>query len=242
VRVCARARVCVCTLVQALRLCTGRRAHRGFRRIALLFHDHGTRRGVRNQRHALARSDSKHSQNTELRVTENTDTQLNGRNIASTAYCTGKVSLRNPMYSRMRPVGQSRRPIIRFLVHTAHHSRLVLWSYMRPQTRCRPFRSTLNVTPTYTTSAYQTSARRHTLENYNEQSSLRSRASNFTLNFNGEFVSVLWFSESHNNLKKNCSSTVKHWSLTFVCIVLNCLFQSSHFAEYSAPPLQKSTG
>jgi hypothetical protein len=31
-----------CTLVQALRLCTGRTAHRGSRGIALLFHDHGT--------------------------------------------------------------------------------------------------------------------------------------------------------------------------------------------------------
>jgi hypothetical protein len=29
----------------ALRLCTGRTAHRGNRRIALLFHDHGTRKG-----------------------------------------------------------------------------------------------------------------------------------------------------------------------------------------------------
>ena len=28
-----------CTLVQALRLCTGRTAHRGSRDIALLFHD-----------------------------------------------------------------------------------------------------------------------------------------------------------------------------------------------------------
>ena len=34
-----------CTLVQALRLCTGCTAHRGSRSIALLFHDHGTRRG-----------------------------------------------------------------------------------------------------------------------------------------------------------------------------------------------------
>ena len=34
-----------CTVVQALRLCTGRTAHRGSRGIALLFHDHGTRRG-----------------------------------------------------------------------------------------------------------------------------------------------------------------------------------------------------
>jgi len=34
-----------CTLVQALRLCTGCTAHRGSRGIALLFHDHGTRRG-----------------------------------------------------------------------------------------------------------------------------------------------------------------------------------------------------
>jgi len=33
-----------CTLVQALRLCTGRTAHRGSRGIALLFLDHGTRR------------------------------------------------------------------------------------------------------------------------------------------------------------------------------------------------------
>ena len=33
------------TLVQALRLCTGRTAHRGSRVIALPFHDHGTRRG-----------------------------------------------------------------------------------------------------------------------------------------------------------------------------------------------------
>jgi len=34
-----------CTLVQALRLCTGRTAHRGSRGIALLFPDRGTRRG-----------------------------------------------------------------------------------------------------------------------------------------------------------------------------------------------------
>ena len=34
-----------CTLVQALRLCTGCTVHRGSRSIALLFHDHGTRRG-----------------------------------------------------------------------------------------------------------------------------------------------------------------------------------------------------
>jgi len=34
-----------CTLVQALRLCTGRTAHGGSRGIALLFLDHGTRRG-----------------------------------------------------------------------------------------------------------------------------------------------------------------------------------------------------
>jgi len=43
-----------CTLVQALRLCTGRTAHRGSRGIALLFHDHGTGKGVRGQRHAPA--------------------------------------------------------------------------------------------------------------------------------------------------------------------------------------------
>ena len=35
----------VCALVQALRLCTGRTAHRGSRGIALLFLDNGTRRG-----------------------------------------------------------------------------------------------------------------------------------------------------------------------------------------------------
>jgi hypothetical protein len=34
-----------CTLVQALRLCTGRMADRGRRGIALPIHDHGTRRG-----------------------------------------------------------------------------------------------------------------------------------------------------------------------------------------------------
>ena len=34
-----------CSLVQALRLCTGRAAHRGSRSIALLFLDHGIRRG-----------------------------------------------------------------------------------------------------------------------------------------------------------------------------------------------------
>jgi hypothetical protein len=34
-----------CALVQALRLCTECTAHRGSRDIALLFHDHGTRRG-----------------------------------------------------------------------------------------------------------------------------------------------------------------------------------------------------
>jgi hypothetical protein len=32
------------TLVQALRLCTGRTAHRGSRGIALIFHDYDTRR------------------------------------------------------------------------------------------------------------------------------------------------------------------------------------------------------
>ena len=34
-----------CTLVQALRLCTGSMVHRRSRVIALLIHDHGTRRG-----------------------------------------------------------------------------------------------------------------------------------------------------------------------------------------------------
>jgi hypothetical protein len=34
-----------CILLQALRLCTGRTAHSGSRGIALLFHDHGIRRG-----------------------------------------------------------------------------------------------------------------------------------------------------------------------------------------------------
>jgi len=34
-----------CALVQSLRLCTGRTAHTGSRGIALLFLDHGTRRG-----------------------------------------------------------------------------------------------------------------------------------------------------------------------------------------------------
>jgi hypothetical protein len=34
-----------CTLLQALRLCTGRTAHRGSRGISLPFHDHGTGRG-----------------------------------------------------------------------------------------------------------------------------------------------------------------------------------------------------
>ena len=34
-----------CALVQALGLCTGRTAHRGSRGIAVLFIDHGTRRG-----------------------------------------------------------------------------------------------------------------------------------------------------------------------------------------------------
>ena len=42
-----------CTLVQALRLCTGRTDHRGSRVIAVPFHDHGTR-GVCGQRHAPA--------------------------------------------------------------------------------------------------------------------------------------------------------------------------------------------
>jgi len=35
----------MCTVVQALRLCTGRTAHRGSRVIALLFLDHDTSRG-----------------------------------------------------------------------------------------------------------------------------------------------------------------------------------------------------
>jgi len=43
-----------CILVQALRFCTGRTAHKGSKGIALLFFDHGTRRGVRGQIHAPA--------------------------------------------------------------------------------------------------------------------------------------------------------------------------------------------
>jgi hypothetical protein len=34
-----------CTLVQVLKFCTGRMAHKGSRGIALPFLDHGTRRG-----------------------------------------------------------------------------------------------------------------------------------------------------------------------------------------------------
>jgi hypothetical protein len=34
-----------CTLVQAMRLCTGHTVHRGTRGIDLPFYDHGTRRG-----------------------------------------------------------------------------------------------------------------------------------------------------------------------------------------------------
>jgi len=34
-----------CTLVQALRLCTGCTDHKGSRGVAVLFLDHGTRRG-----------------------------------------------------------------------------------------------------------------------------------------------------------------------------------------------------
>ena len=40
-----------CTLLQALRLCTGRTAHKGSRGIALLFLDHGTRRGEGSASH-----------------------------------------------------------------------------------------------------------------------------------------------------------------------------------------------
>jgi len=43
-----------CTLVQALRICTGHTAHRGSRGIALIFPDHGTRQGVRGQCHVPA--------------------------------------------------------------------------------------------------------------------------------------------------------------------------------------------
>ena len=44
-RVVHRGKKVKCTLVQALRLCRGRKAHRGSKVIALLFLDHGTRRG-----------------------------------------------------------------------------------------------------------------------------------------------------------------------------------------------------
>jgi hypothetical protein len=45
-----------CTLVQALRLCTGRTAHRGSRVIALPFLDHATRRGGEGSASRLGRS------------------------------------------------------------------------------------------------------------------------------------------------------------------------------------------
>jgi len=41
----------MCTLVQALRLCTDRTVHRGSRGITLLFLDHGTRRGEGSASH-----------------------------------------------------------------------------------------------------------------------------------------------------------------------------------------------
>jgi len=40
--------VVIAPFVKALRLCTGRTAHRGSKGIALPFHDHGTRRGERS--------------------------------------------------------------------------------------------------------------------------------------------------------------------------------------------------
>ena len=43
-----------CTLLQELRFCTGRTAHRASGGIALQFHDHGVIRVVRGQRHAPA--------------------------------------------------------------------------------------------------------------------------------------------------------------------------------------------
>ena len=43
-----------CTVVQALRLCTGRTVHRGSRGIALFFLDHSTRRALRGQQDAPA--------------------------------------------------------------------------------------------------------------------------------------------------------------------------------------------
>jgi hypothetical protein len=43
-----------CTLVEALKLCTGRTAHRESRVIALLFHNQRDYRGVRSKRHAPA--------------------------------------------------------------------------------------------------------------------------------------------------------------------------------------------
>jgi len=51
---CVEGKKAKCTLVQVLRLCTGRTAHSGSRGVALLFLDHGTKRGVRGQRHAPA--------------------------------------------------------------------------------------------------------------------------------------------------------------------------------------------
>jgi hypothetical protein len=45
VQVVSKTKKVKCTFEQALRLCTGRTAHRGSRGIALLFHNHGTRRG-----------------------------------------------------------------------------------------------------------------------------------------------------------------------------------------------------
>jgi len=41
----SESKVVKCTLLQVLRLCTGRTAHSGSRGIALPFHDHGTGRG-----------------------------------------------------------------------------------------------------------------------------------------------------------------------------------------------------
>jgi hypothetical protein len=42
------------TLVQALKFCTSRTAHRGSKVIALFFHDQRHEKGVRGQRHAPA--------------------------------------------------------------------------------------------------------------------------------------------------------------------------------------------
>jgi len=153
-------------------------------------------------------------------VTENSDIHSKGCNIVSTTYYTAKVSFTNPVYSSMRPVGPSRRPIIRFLAHrhiTVISFYEVTWDHRIHVDHSAPPWSWRLPTQRRLTRHLQEG----TFSRITTNKAAYVHESRISLWTSMGILSVFYDIRNLITIKKNSSSTVKHWSLIFVCTLLN---------------------